>query len=128
MMAFMHVAPAGCPAWDHVVQLFACPEGELCQPCQPTVWLPRGAGSPAGLWGRRTNVPVGERDGRGGAAGAALPGLLPAAAGGGPRSLAAASVGAGNTPQDGDGRGGAAPPLLCGREIGRWITPFRQVA
>lgn len=97
---------SSCPAWDHAVQLFVCcddPEGRLppCDPCQPTVWRPGGGGGPgSGAVGQQQE-------------GSGLP--LPPG-GGGARSLAAAGGAAGSE---------EAGLVLCGRELGRWMTPFR---
>eukprot|EP00887_Chlorella_sp_A99_P003150 scaffold9.g3150.t1 len=87
-----------CPIWDHVVQLFVCCEGQElpCDACQPTVWAP---GQP-----------------RSSARGGQTERLQPTPRPGG----AAATGGAVSTSSD------EPPTLRCGRELGRWITPFRR--
>lgn len=97
--------PADCPAWDHVIQLFVCcadPDtGQLppsCDPCQRTVWVGEAGPGPA-------------------TAGAAVP--LQQGRGAGSSSRRYGRLGPGGAV--------AEEPLLCGREMARWITPFRQV-
>jgi hypothetical protein len=112
----MHLIPsfyADCPAWDHVVQLFVCcddPYGALppCAACQATVWEPP--------WGQASQA-------RPALHGAAQRSPSPASneARPGPRASAGPrGAGALEGPAAGASRG-----RLCGRELGRWVTPFR---
>ncbi|GAB4819720.1 hypothetical protein N2152v2_006766 [Parachlorella kessleri] len=120
---------ADCPVWDHAVQLFVCCQdgsGQLpdtCDPCQTTVW-----GSASGS--SSINSPIANR------------GLVPGAVSRGPRAAIAgsksredgrqgdsheSSMGAGENATVVAGEQPGEPPALrCGRELARWMTPFRR--
>ncbi|PRW21088.1 Peptide-N(4)-(N-acetyl-beta-D-glucosaminyl)a sparagine amidase F [Chlorella sorokiniana] len=114
---------ADCPTYDHVIQLFVCcgtADGMLppCEPCQPTVW----AGSSGSAGGSGSSSSGGDSSSSGGS-GMSLP-LLPGAAAarhnGSTRALAAAWQEQPALVQ------GQSNGQKCGRELGRWITPFRR--
>lgn len=112
---------ADCPIWDHTVQLFVCcddptSESPPCGPCGPTVWSEpyspsaepyssssAALNSPSSASSFRTAAtdrqPPQERKTK-------LPAAFPSAAYSSPSSLSSSSA-------------------QCGRELGRWITPFR---
>ena len=87
---------AGCPAWDHMVQLFVCCEPTeerqraACAACPTTLWRPRGLG-----------------------------GAVEGSAGGGGGEGGEGGEGA-------VGRQGGEQEAVCGVELGRWATPFRR--
>ncbi len=117
---------ADCPTYDHVVQLFVCcgtADGMLppCDPCQPTVWADTSSGS--GITSSHGSSSSGHSNsGVGDSNDMALP-LLPSEASrhnGSARALAAAQQeqAALLAQQQPNGK-------QCGRELGRWVTPFR---
>ncbi|KXZ53253.1 hypothetical protein GPECTOR_7g1147 [Gonium pectorale] len=57
---------ASCPAWDHMVQLFACcdPRPDRCAPCPTTLWRPRSGAGGAGGAGGAAGLQAGGQEGR----------------------------------------------------------------
>ena len=97
-----------CPIWDHTVQLFVCcddPTGHQppCEPCNPTVWSePYPSSSSSDTDGTEAGCKMPQR--------CQNMNLTMPSASGSATGRSSSSLG---RPQ-------------CGRELGRWITPFRS--
>eukprot|EP00877_Chromochloris_zofingiensis_P003300 jgi/Chrzof1/12971/Cz07g14140.t1 len=89
-----------CPAWDHVIQMFVCcddpPGGRPCDPCAITPWLVAGSRSRPNMYPRH---PDSEAQGD---------------------IMSHTKDALHHTPSVYDGS------TLCGRELARWVTPFRR--
>lgn len=100
-----------CPIWDHTVQLFVCcddPSGHKppCDQCDPTVWSEPHSSSSSSSF---PTSPSGD---------AAWEAPLPC------KNLSQARLPTVSSPPSSL----SSPSPQCGRELGRWITPFRFFA
>ena len=94
-----------CPIWDHTVQLFVCcddpsPHAPPCEPCDPTLWSSSSSSVGTALGNTAWTTSHNQA------------GLL---FGPSPRGRSSSSISRSSSSR-------------CGRELGRWLTPFRSAA
>ncbi|KAI7838634.1 hypothetical protein COHA_007561 [Chlorella ohadii] len=113
-----------CPEWDHVVQLFVCcedPSGAAppCDVCRKTPWSLSEAQAAALTPG---SLSLGVMPSSSTAAGSSGSGGSSAGISTGSASVAVRAIK--------DGSGSALPDAQlarqCGRELGRWVSPYRR--